>query len=186
MEGDWRLRREAVGSVLRSEEQKKQMRDIFVSLFNDISTFVSYSMPKQSLWWYLTRSWKDKGFHTIQNDIIPKVNEIPRLEFELVYYNITVQIGSHDAQGTSACKNVIQPKLQDQYVLAYVVPSISFQTIFVQAFKIVVDSWKFSILLLYIFWDDFKFKWTATAGIRIHPTKAWLSQLVNFKNVIWT
>ena len=36
----------------------------------------------------------------------------------------------------------------------YVVNSISFQTFFVQAFKIVVDSWKFSILLLYILWDD--------------------------------
>ena len=34
------------------------------------------------------------------------------------------------------------------------VPSISFQTFFVQAFKIIVDSWKFSILLLYILWDD--------------------------------
>ena len=33
---------------------------------------------------------------------------------------------------------------------------------------------------------DFSFKWTATEGIGIHPTKAWLSQLVNFKNVIWT
>ena len=33
---------------------------------------------------------------------------------------------------------------------------------------------------------DFKFKWTATAGIGIHPTKAWLSQMVNFKNAIWT
>ena len=32
---------------------------------------------------------------------------------------------------------------------------------------------------------DFWFKWTATAGIGIHPTKAWLSQLVNFKNAIW-
>ena len=32
--------------------------------------------------------------------------------------------------------------------------SIKFQTIFVQAFKIVVDSWKFSMLLLYILWDD--------------------------------
>ena len=29
---------------------------------------------------------------------------------------------------------------------------------------------------------DFRFKWTTTAGIGIHPTKAWLSQLVNFKN----
>ena len=37
----------------------------------------------------------------------------------------------------------------------YVVPSISFQTFFfVQAFKIVIDSWKFSILLLYSLWDD--------------------------------
>ena len=33
---------------------------------------------------------------------------------------------------------------------------------------------------------DFMFKWTATAAIGIHPTKAWLSQLVNFKNAIWT
>ena len=31
---------------------------------------------------------------------------------------------------------------------------ISFQTFFVLAFKIVVDSWKFSMLLLYILWDD--------------------------------
>ena len=34
------------------------------------------------------------------------------------------------------------------------VPSISFQTFFVLAFKIVVDSWKFTMLLLYILWDD--------------------------------
>ena len=31
---------------------------------------------------------------------------------------------------------------------------------------------------------DFTFKWTATAAIGMHPTKAWLSQLVNFKNAI--
>ena len=37
------------------------------------------------------------------------------------------------------------------YVIKYMVHSISF---FIQAFKIVVDSWKFSMLLLYIFWDD--------------------------------
>ena len=28
---------------------------------------------------------------------------------------------------------------------------------------------------------DFRFKWTATAAIGIHPTKAWLSRLLNFK-----
>ena len=33
---------------------------------------------------------------------------------------------------------------------------------------------------------NFRFKWIATARIGIHPTKAWLSQLVNFKNAIWT
>ena len=33
---------------------------------------------------------------------------------------------------------------------------------------------------------DFTFKWTASAAIGIHPTKVWLSQLVNFKNAIWT
>ena len=33
---------------------------------------------------------------------------------------------------------------------------------------------------------DFKFKWTATAAIGIYHTKAWLSQLVDFKNPIWT
>ena len=38
--------------------------------------------------------------------------------------------------------------------MKYEVPSISFQPFFVQAFKIVIDSWKFSILLLYILWDD--------------------------------
>ena len=32
--------------------------------------------------------------------------------------------------------------------------TISFQTFFVWAFKIVVDSWKFSMLLLYILSDD--------------------------------
>ena len=34
------------------------------------------------------------------------------------------------------------------------VNSISFQTFFVQPFKIVVDSWESSMLLQYILWDD--------------------------------
>ena len=36
----------------------------------------------------------------------------------------------------------------------YEVHRISFQTVFIWAFKIVVNSWKFSMLLLYILWDD--------------------------------
>ena len=38
----------------------------------------------------------------------------------------------------------------------YEVPSISFQTFFVQAFKIDVDFWRFSMLLLYFLWDDWQ------------------------------
>ena len=36
----------------------------------------------------------------------------------------------------------------------YEVHTISFRTFFVWAFKIVVDSWKFTMLLLCILWDD--------------------------------
>ena len=36
----------------------------------------------------------------------------------------------------------------------YVVNSFSFQTFLVQAFKIILDSWKFTLLLLYFLWND--------------------------------
>ena len=34
--------------------------------------------------------------------------------------------------------------------------TISFQTFFVWAFRIVVDSWKFSMVLQYVLWDDWQ------------------------------
>ena len=40
------------------------------------------------------------------------------------------------------------------YTHTYMVHLIGFQIFFLQAFRIIVDSWKFSILLLYILWDD--------------------------------
>ena len=40
------------------------------------------------------------------------------------------------------------------FTMKYDVHTISFQTFFVWAFKIVVDSWKFTMLFLYILWDD--------------------------------
>ena len=40
------------------------------------------------------------------------------------------------------------------YIYIYEVHTIGFQTFFVQAFRIVVDFWKFTMLLLYILWDD--------------------------------
>ena len=51
-------------------------------------------------------------------------------------------------------KTVGNAETEMKRLIIYVVPSISFQTIFVQAFKIVVDSWIFSMFLLYILWDD--------------------------------
>ena len=50
------------------------------------------------------------------------------------------------------CYTTTMPN-SDQLTRMYVVPSISFQ-IFWQAFKIVVDSWKFTMLFLYIEWDN--------------------------------
>ena len=40
------------------------------------------------------------------------------------------------------------------YIYIYEDPSLSFKTFFVHAFKIFVDSWKFTMLLLYILSDD--------------------------------
>ena len=66
-----------------------------VSLFNDISTFVGYLMPKQfssnnSSGAILTHSWEEKGVHIFPKGIWPKVNVIARLEYELAYYNSAV------------------------------------------------------------------------------------------------
>ena len=62
-----------------------------------------------------------------------------------------------------------------------------FPDFFVQAFRIVEDSWKFIMLLLYMIdqflgfqvqMDSYSSNWNTL-------TKAGLSQLVNFKNAIW-
>ena len=48
------------------------------------------------------------------------------------------------------------------------VHSISFQT-FVQAFKIVVDSWKFTMLFLYILWDDWPISMISGLNEQLQP-----------------
>ena len=69
-------------------------------------------------------------------DICPKVNVKARLEFELTYFGTTTQQFSHeDSQNIRGTFN-------------------KFPAFFVQAFKFVVDSWKFTMLILYILWDD--------------------------------
>ena len=53
------------------------------------------------------------------------------------------------------CNKILCDSIYSAFLLKkYVVPSISLQTYFVQTFKNVVDSWKFSILLLYILGED--------------------------------
>ena len=76
-------------------------------------------------------------------------------------------------------------------VTTYVADPIGFQTFFTgiqncrRHFKV-----QYVIAIHLMRWltnfYEFRFKWTATAAIGIHPTKAWLSQLVNLKNPIWT
>ena len=77
--------------------------------------------------------------------------------------------------------------------ISWVIPCAlnKFPDRFVQAFKIpVLLKIQYVIAIQLLRWltnfYDVRFKWTTTAAIRIHPTKAWLSQLVNFKNPIWT
>ena len=57
--------------------------------------------------------------------------------------------------GSKNCKKKMSCFLWPHF--KYVANLISFQNFFVQAFKIDVDSCKFSILLLYISWDDWPF-----------------------------
>ena len=60
--------------------------------FNGKSPFMDYSKPRQSLqWYYLTHCWGDKEVHTFPKGISPKVNVLARLEFELAYYDVTIQ-----------------------------------------------------------------------------------------------
>ena len=46
-------------------------------------------------------NWEDKGVHTFPMGIIPKVNVIALLEFELAYYNPVVQLVIHYTTRTS-------------------------------------------------------------------------------------
>ena len=46
---------------------------------------------------------------------------------------------------------------------------ISFQIFFVLVFKIVIDSWKFSMLLLYIFWDDWPIFMISGSNEQLQP-----------------
>ena len=76
---------------------KYPVPDSLVYLFNGISIFMDYLIPKdveEQPWYYPTHSWGDiRGF-----DIFPKslqVNVIAWLGFELAYFKAAVQYFSH-------------------------------------------------------------------------------------------
>ena len=65
-------------------------------LFNTKAVLV-----ERQQWCYLIHSCRDKGVHTFPKCISLKVNVIERLEFELVYYDVTVRHFSHYTIGTT-------------------------------------------------------------------------------------
>ena len=79
-----------------------------------------------------------------------------------LYWKVFFQCGIMSRFSRISCMNklwfaktkIIFEWNQYIYIYIYVVHSIRFQTFFVLAFKIAEDSWKFSMLLLYILWDD--------------------------------
>ena len=81
-----------------------------VSLFNGISAFMGYVMPKPYFYKNSNGTIQpidcdgDKRVHTFPKNISPNVSVMVRLEFELAYNNVTVQHVSHYATGTHTCK----------------------------------------------------------------------------------
>ena len=64
-----------------------------VSLFNGISTFIGYLMPKPfffegQYWYYLANSWGDEVVPTFPKGFCLKGNIIVQREFELAYYDM--------------------------------------------------------------------------------------------------
>ena len=49
----------------------------------------------------LTHSWKGGDFIPFPRGISPKVNVIPQLDFELIYYDVAVQHINHHLKGTA-------------------------------------------------------------------------------------
>ena len=115
------------------------------------------------MWFGLEKSAKvtfKKGSLAKTKIFTPDINtEITKLEYNKTYE----YFGIDEANGINhmikkkefyrRIRIIWRTELNTKIKL-YVVQSIIFQTIFVQAFKIVVDSWKFGMLLLNILWDD--------------------------------
>ena len=102
-----------------------------VSLFNSISTFVGYLMPKfilveEQAWYNLThsRGWVGKEVHTFSKSISHKVNVVVQLEFEPSYHDVTVHHITHHATGI-----LPSPRYKKEKLFRIVVEIINVQNI---------------------------------------------------------
>ena len=97
------------------------VEDGLVHLFNSISNFVVYLIPKLSLQnqlqYCLTHFLED---FTISLRVFPKVNVISRLEIELAYFEGPVQYFSHYVTGIlhmveELSNNIFKKKSENKY-----------------------------------------------------------------------
>ena len=79
------------------------------------------------------------------------MNIIAWLEFEITDYNAAVKHFSNYTMASLPLQNWQNLDQRFQFICG---AFNKFPDFFVQAFKIVIDPWKFSMLLLYILWDD--------------------------------
>ncbi len=82
----------------------------------------------------------------------PEIKEIGQSYHKM--YSNNIQNFQESTIILNACTKKRLETYWRHHVNRYGVYSICLLTFFVQAFKIAVESWRFSMLLLYILWDD--------------------------------
>ena len=98
-----------------------------------------FSSSIGSVTWFL--SWRSYSRNVPWTGIVQQSPSLSRSTSSL-NIEFSFKISCHTKVKEPACFTI------------YEVHTISFQTFFVWAVKIVVDSWKFTMLLLSILWDD--------------------------------
>ena len=83
-----------------------------VSLLNGISLCSKTILVEEQDWYYLSRRYGGQGVYTFPKGISSKMNISAQLEFELAFYDVTVQYVSHYTTGTS-------PNLKKYFQILY-------------------------------------------------------------------
>ena len=123
-------------------------------LLNDALSFYA----KSNIWGGL---WYSSAFSFAS----PSFSSSPQRSFKLEFYGLAVFPFPMQTFNFSI-------------IFMYQVHTKSFQTFFVWAFKIVVDSWTFTVLLLYILWDDWPI-------LRISDSNEQLQQQLEYTLLKW-